>query len=323
MPSAPKQPSAESTLIKTPAMTSSELIRARILRANLPADAKSFTLAEMDAAGITASYQMEGEFRRLRKEYEIAYRLLVLALAKCKLLQAENDRLRQSLDEVQPYCSPLHLIAWNEPDPVKAAALRGKADADDAQKEAAKRQREEAEWQMIERSATSLAWKKKSRDRRPKRVKDRLWHVPMSREDYVKATGVTRRTVEGFLRSIKAKPLRSRQRSNERELFGPEINYQVLHQWLTRWTRDVSLRRIYFCCTLFHCRREAPTEAKRLLSTLMTCWSSLEIAEETPAERREFVAWLKKLSALYPPPPPNNYSDLSSVYFGIRGEAAS
>lgn len=65
-----------------------------------------------------------------------------------------------------------------------------------------------------------------------------IWAKPMTVQDYVNHTGVSRKTIGEFLREIKARKLKGSGAQTEPDLYEFETNLKVLKQWLGTWTAN-------------------------------------------------------------------------------------
>lgn len=278
----------------------------RILAADLPNDARLFTLDELTAAGILGKY-VGSEYRELRRTSERLFKLLVLVLEQNRRLksQALESKTAPTIEEIVGLPlpdtilkSPLLVQLRNQYNsaicPLQRAKLSEAISNEKARLSDKRRQTIEHMRAVIMGSTGDY------RDRLPVKQRDALWHLPMTRLDYVEATGRTLRTIRSFLKSINAQPLEPRKRRNEPERYGSATNYEVMRHWLTKWENDVKRRRIFLVRTVCYCRQHAPAELKRLLKELHPVVKYLKLRSK--AERDKFELYFDAVWKLYEPP---------------------
>jgi hypothetical protein len=122
---------------------------------------------------------------------------LFLPFLQIHLLKTDNSRFEAALDRPR---SPKWQEADRELNPLRAAEIRAAAAQEDAQ---AKAQRESTLYGPDSLVALLAAAegtnRRRPQDHTPNRPRVRLWFDPMSVNEYVEATAVSRKTVEEFL----------------------------------------------------------------------------------------------------------------------------
>jgi len=151
MKSLKKQKSVASTA--TPTAIRNQLLR-RIREAKLPNDAKQFSLAELRETGLAGKYKQPPDLP------DGHFKLLVLQAIQIKEIRRECDTLRLEIENEKEYYSLIRDGLRNEPDPIKQAVIRRRAEADEArvarERAEKKRANENAVNQFIEADVTSL-----------------------------------------------------------------------------------------------------------------------------------------------------------------------
>ncbi len=97
----------------------------RIREASFPADFDKFHWRELEDAGLLGGFVNQGLDAK-------TFRLFVLLATQAKELRKQRDRLARRVELLEHYHSPQWDAVWEEPCPIKAAALRREAEADDA-----------------------------------------------------------------------------------------------------------------------------------------------------------------------------------------------
>ena len=285
----------------------------RIRDAQLPQDAGSFGLEELEAAGVLRQFQgqIDGQHKRL----------FVLFAVQARELRKQRDGLQRKIDLSKNYFSPVWEKVWQEPCPLKQSELRRKAEAEDARGNAKR---------VKERDASSLLMTLLGRKGSPKWLhRDErqigpwfhpsLWHEPMSVMEYRDATGMTRRTVQNVLRRLSAKPVVQRKRPNEPHRYDLSTNHAVRHcYWLTKDVKDTHKRRGWLARTLVECREKTPQHFDQLFESVRPVLDSIEVQSE--AQVQKFMTYLDACQEkLYPPIPLLGPADQLSQFGGLSG----
>jgi hypothetical protein len=293
--------------MKKPAAPSPDSIRRKLLirirEAEFPRDVAKFTSPELEGAGLFRGYSRSVGWT------DATFRQFVLFAEQVKELRKESEKLKSRITLLEKYYSPLWDEVWKEPCPIKQAGLRRDAEADDAR--CNEQHRKERNWvfdniEAIIRADGSRNWKTRDKRRIHHLPDCALWHNPMSLEDYHKATGLSRRTLQNVLYRLDAKPIAPRKRRNDAANYSPQTNYGILRDWLVRHVKVPHARQGLLARTLLHCQQEAPKHYDRLFEEVRPVLKSLCVL--TPAQDREFSAYLEECRrVLYPvltPPSP-------------------
>lgn len=278
---------------------------ARIREVDISQDAQKFDMADLKAAGLVQGVPAE----LLRREE--GHRNIVLLYHQNRMLRQELAKHERTRDvEATPQIDDLRKRASRCKDPLERVRLRNelmekekdaRAELADATLQATQKRHEEVLSNLAKFSTPDT-----DRESKPLHPKPWLWHEPMTQNDYVQATGLTRPSIRKILTRLKAKPDIRPERENERAQYLARTNFGVLRVWLLDFVKKPLERRGYFASNLVHCWRNGKRSGMETFKKETTALMKL-LSGKTKAEHAAFWDYVDGLmKALSPPrqPPP-------------------